>query len=156
MICRPSYILELEKLLNLDFLPDQQRADSQKEYMLYLINGGPGIQNYQTMKETEPEAENEVPIILSDVEESTSETSYEMFERRQRQVPITRPFVSRNVSCSSNSSQSFSSSSSQLINSGRVTRGSATKRSKATVTADEEDDNVDYFSVPKKGREGKK
>ena len=40
--------------------------------MLYLINGGPGIQNYQTMKATEPEAENEVPIavVLSDVEES--------------------------------------------------------------------------------------
>ena len=33
--------------------------------MLYLINGGPGIQNYQTIQ-------NEVPIavVLSDVEES--------------------------------------------------------------------------------------
>ena len=244
--------------------------------MLYLINRGPGIQSHQTIKATEPEAENEVPIavVLSDVEESnpneitkqspnshitlekfntdadtdddanardeedrddddngdsidnddngdnidedniwgnrddeygegerrpeeddkndeeykeiiekakiygtiisnssnsrntvftpseptqdTTETSYEMFERRQRQVPITRPFVSRNFSCSSNSSQSSSSSSSQLVNSGRVTRGSATKRLKAAVTADEEDDNVDYFSVPKKGRKGKK
>ena len=40
--------------------------------MQYLMNGGPGIQNYKTMKETEPEAENEVPItvVLSDVEES--------------------------------------------------------------------------------------
>lgn len=238
--------------------------------MLYLINGGPGIQNYQTMKATEPEAENEVQIavVLSDVEESnpndttsqsltshitlekfntdadtdddanardeedidddnfgdtidendnggnrddedgegerrpeeddevdgddeeykeiiekeksygtiitdssnskndvfipseptqdTTETAYEMFERRQRQVPITQPFVSRNVSCSSNASQSFSSYSSQLVNSGRVTRGSAPKRSQVAVTADEEDDNVDYFSVPKKGRKGKK
>ena len=40
--------------------------------MLYLINGGPGIQSHQTIKATEPEAENEVPIavVLSDVEES--------------------------------------------------------------------------------------
>ena len=92
----------------------------------------------------------------SEPTQGTTETAYEMIERRQRQVPINRPFVSRNVSCSSNSSQSSSSSSSQLINSGRVTRGSATKRLKAAVTADEEDDNVDYFSVPKKGRKGKK
>jgi hypothetical protein len=36
-----------------------------------------------------------------------------------------------------------------------VTRGSATKRSKAAVTADEEDDNVDYFSVPKRAERGR-
>ena len=88
--------------------------------------------------------------------QDTTETAYEKFERRQPQVPITRPFVSSNVSCSSNSSQSSSSYSSQLVNSGRVTRGSAPKRSQAAVTADEEDDNVDYFSVAKKGRKGKK
>ena len=32
--------------------------------MLYLINGAPGIQSHQTMKATEPEAENEVPIAV--------------------------------------------------------------------------------------------
>ena len=215
--------------------------------MLYLINGGPGIQNYQTMKAAEPEAENEVPVavVLSDVKESnpnntttqsltshmtfkkfntdadtddnanardgedrddddfgdtidendnggnrddedgegerrpeeddeddeeykettekeksygtiitdssnsrndvftpseptqdTTETAYEMFERRQRQVPITRPFISRNASCSANLSQSSSSYSSQLVNSRRVTRGSAPKRLQAAVTSD--------------------
>ena len=272
----PQRILELEKLLSLDFLPDQQRGRLQDDYMQYLLNGGPGILNYQTMKVDQPEAETEVPlaIVLSDVEEcnpmdtsiqsitshitwekyntdadtedddnareegyeedngdedengenideeengenrdeeengenrdevdeegegesgkrweddgeeeeeqkiiekeksygtirtnpsklrnavftptepsqDSSETSYEMFVRRQSQVPITRPFVSsRNTS--------FTSSSAQSVDSGRVTRGSATKRSEAEVTAEEEEDTADYFSAPKKGRKGKK
>jgi hypothetical protein len=38
-----------------------------------------------------------------------------------------------------------------------VTRGSATKRSKGEVNVTvEEEDNEDYFSVPKKGKKGKK
>lgn len=67
----PQRILELEKLLSLEFLPDLDRGPLQDEYMNYLMNGGPGIQNYQPIREDPPEAETEVPIatVLSDVEE---------------------------------------------------------------------------------------
>lgn len=67
----PQRTLELEKLLSLDFLPDQQRGKLQDECMQYLLNGGPSILNYQTMKRDQPEDETEVPIatVPSDVEE---------------------------------------------------------------------------------------
>ena len=62
-------------------------------------------------------------------------------------VPISRPFVSRSKK-SSQSSLSHSASS-QSTDTGRVTRGSAIKRTKADAMVDENDDDVDYFTTKK-------
>ena len=83
-------------------------------------------------------------------------SSYELHERRLNQVPITRPFVSTKKCSSVTSSSSASCSSSKSVDSGRVTRGSATKRAKADAIDDDIEDTQDYFSMPKKGKRGKK